>query len=483
MTDDDTLVEILTRSADRVMQGLVKRHPWDVIIASPYITDPVIDRVTSWASLRSTVIMTTFDPETFLAGGSSIDALGRLVAEGFEVRALDNLHAKIVLAGDAATVGSQNVTHGGTRNREATVLVRGREAVDDLRAALEAWLAESERISPEMVEHMREEVERLRKYAWALKRIRKGAKDARDRIRKAEEERKRKRKEEEDRKRREREGKGKPKPPAAPRQPGDGTHIDWVPGGNLRDAVLDAQPVREAIAVRVDRSQGKAALVRRGNRTLTKWAVGEGAEGFTVEQFDRGVRFLAIAPETGRLAWPTLFKSRLSNFSFNSPPPSGIFIKPGFFRVMCEANPDCRPGSLWNVRFLLGRILITGHKPVNPIRIEAFFALDRLVIRSVTGPEAYARFFDRLHREAETLDSPTHKALMAAIFSRFRHEHNKEGDGADVFCQGLPQDMRLRLRRSGSFHFFTVESPDFQAKRAGEARTDEARAPRAAAMA
>ena len=71
---------------------------------------------------------------------------------------LPRLHAKVVLVSDRlATIGSQNFTANGIRNREASLLINSQDEVREIEEALEPWLVERQTISAEMVS----DVERL----------------------------------------------------------------------------------------------------------------------------------------------------------------------------------------------------------------------------------------------------------------------------------------------------------------------------------
>ncbi len=92
-------------------------------ILSPYITSSTADSVL--AHLDENVclpeIYTTFSAELFASKASSLRTLKTMVDQGYPLYHLPNLHAKIVLMpGTFASIGSQNLTLAGTRNKEAS---------------------------------------------------------------------------------------------------------------------------------------------------------------------------------------------------------------------------------------------------------------------------------------------------------------------------------------------------------------------------
>ena len=101
----------------------LERFRSGAVITSPYLTSPAAEAVIGCADPETTVVLTTFDATTFAAGGSSLGTVRKLMARGYRLRALDGLHAKLVVTEGAVLVGSQNLTAAGTRNLEATARV------------------------------------------------------------------------------------------------------------------------------------------------------------------------------------------------------------------------------------------------------------------------------------------------------------------------------------------------------------------------
>src|SRR5690349_19158694 len=92
-----------------------------MIFLSPYITGTA-EFVLGELRDGGAEIYTTFSAETFLSGASSLKALKTCLRSGHALYALPKLHAKMMLVpGQFASIGSQNLTRGGTVNKESSV--------------------------------------------------------------------------------------------------------------------------------------------------------------------------------------------------------------------------------------------------------------------------------------------------------------------------------------------------------------------------
>lgn len=146
----------------------LERLRCNAIITSPYLTSPAAEAVVGCADPMTAVVLTTFDAATFAAGGSSLRTVRKLMALGYRLRALDGLHAKLVVTESTVLVGSQNLTAAGTRNREATAWLSDPSEVARVREGMVPWIAASRPITAEMVDHMEGLVGSLCKLAAEL---------------------------------------------------------------------------------------------------------------------------------------------------------------------------------------------------------------------------------------------------------------------------------------------------------------------------
>jgi len=115
-------------------------------------------------------IYTVFSVENFAAGGSSLETLKKLLDAQIPVFQLQDLHAKIVWSGrQFLTIGSQNLTHRGTQQKEATVIIRKTSISPQLRETLEGWIKERRAITRGMIASVEKILPELRRKADLLK--------------------------------------------------------------------------------------------------------------------------------------------------------------------------------------------------------------------------------------------------------------------------------------------------------------------------
>ena len=158
LKDTNTSVMVLLESVSKHAYEKIVVAPKNVIITSPYLTSDTAETVIGAADPNTSTILTTFQAEIFAAKASSLSTLRALIQKGFDLRYLDGLHAKIVLTRDACFVGSQNLTVGGTLNKEATALVTDPSTVAAVADGLHAWVKHSQPIRLEMIDDMEKEI-------------------------------------------------------------------------------------------------------------------------------------------------------------------------------------------------------------------------------------------------------------------------------------------------------------------------------------
>lgn len=133
-----------------------------LIILSPYITSRTAESVVN-AGLMCEVY-TLFEVEVFASGASSLKTLKTLAASGHELVHLPNFHAKVVLSpGAFVSVGSQNLTQRGTKNKELSAVFSAPETSLVVAELIKPWLAEREPITDDMIADMEALVVPVRK--------------------------------------------------------------------------------------------------------------------------------------------------------------------------------------------------------------------------------------------------------------------------------------------------------------------------------
>lgn len=126
-------------------------------ILSPYITSSTADTVLARVdgSVCVPEIYTTFSAELFASKASSLRTLKKMLEHGCSLYHLPNLHAKVVLIpGVFASIGSQNLTRAGTRNKEASIALLDPKIIQRLEEELRPWFEERLPITTEMIADM-----------------------------------------------------------------------------------------------------------------------------------------------------------------------------------------------------------------------------------------------------------------------------------------------------------------------------------------
>lgn len=131
------------------------------LLISPYITS-TIARTIGRRHVAS--IYTLFDAELFARGASSLSTLEALIKDGHSVYFLPDVHAKVMLFGNQiATVGSQNLTRRGTKNKELTAAFNDNQEILKIRSLTDSWLTLAEPITLAMILAMKQKLPPIRR--------------------------------------------------------------------------------------------------------------------------------------------------------------------------------------------------------------------------------------------------------------------------------------------------------------------------------
>ncbi len=142
-----------------------------VTFVSPYLTPRVADELIQLIPPERCTVYTRFMLENFAFGSSSFRTVNHLVQSGYTVYMVDKLHSKIVLIhGEFATIGSQNLTQRGRKNLEASVVLTERREVAQLTEELGKSIRHKLQISLGMLDDMSKLLCPLRTQMRQLKR-------------------------------------------------------------------------------------------------------------------------------------------------------------------------------------------------------------------------------------------------------------------------------------------------------------------------
>jgi hypothetical protein len=152
------------KNISRRWQTEIKKVDDKVIILSPYLTSKTAEAVLRGSKFTECEIYTIFSVHNFVSGASSLKTLKNLHQRGCNLYHLPRLHAKIVIApGRFATIGSQNLTQNGVKNKEATVITFDKEEVKEIEKMLDRWLPQRKSITSEMLNELEGKVTNLRR--------------------------------------------------------------------------------------------------------------------------------------------------------------------------------------------------------------------------------------------------------------------------------------------------------------------------------
>lgn len=146
------MFDFYLRSIDRRWKKEIASAEDAIIFLSPYLTSNTANLVLREANPKIIQIYTVFSFQNFVSGSSSIKTLRQLKNKGIQLFHLEKLHAKVLIIDKKfASLGSQNLTFGGTRNKEASITISQAEQVIKLNKLVESWLVDAISISDEMI--------------------------------------------------------------------------------------------------------------------------------------------------------------------------------------------------------------------------------------------------------------------------------------------------------------------------------------------
>lgn len=421
---------VIVGSVVRHWTRAIEAHPRGVVVLSPFVTSQTAETVLKSAGEHPVRIYTLFEARLFASGASQVSTLRRLAELGHRIFHVPRLHAKVVLTRKVATVGSQNLTGGGQNNRETTVVLHDRRHVGVLRAELRQWLATAEQITLERIVEMERSLDPLRrtfrKFKAEAEQIDAGvAERARQQSRQqrraaAEEARiradqERERQVEDERIRR------------------------------LRAMVEESERSSWALPVRVTHRPYETLVLRRPHSDdLISWWISD-----EHVSLDRRHRYLLVSPN-GRLAWPALNKTRLTQF--------GSGLSNGRFdfaeravHVAFSAVPSPHEGDA-NVELKLST---TSHEA--PVIVRAWFDLERVELRTATPPDRPGEGARWILSELDHHRDELLAALAGRLLEPFQYTTNRSGLKAREFLGFDRSYFHIRLHRRAGMVFLALE--------------------------
>jgi hypothetical protein len=402
------------RSIVRRWQSEIAASKAQVSIFSPYLTSNTADIVLAGAAPDRCKVFTRFEAEDFASGASSLFTLRRLCERGFVVYSVPSLHAKVVIvAGKFASIGSQNLTSGGTRNREASVVFTEPQEVARIEKFANSLLDGKRRITLEMISDIEEglrtiqkDFERGRVAAHALSLEAERKEDAR----KAER---------------------------------------WR---QFRSALARLKKRSSPVSARVTRISTVMVNRRFGSEfydppitlladpsdDLTWWDMGD-----RWEYLKKAHRYLCINLKSGRIGWARVFKSRISRVEDGI---DGLSVQ--FATKTCKIDViAARTAEEMEIFNVCVKVSVPG--AVGELTVRAWFTVEGLsIVDILQSPDASVGLVTIkkwLLRHKEYFKNE----VLPLLLEPFQYEHNLGGHDADEFFGPVGSRCRLHLRLVG----------------------------------
>jgi len=136
-------------------KNLVEKAEYSIEIFTPYLDYTINTLLESIPERISVTIITTLEGDTLFQRGYQLKSLKEAINNGIVVKNLNGLHAKIlVVDNEFISLGSQNFTNRGRKNKEAGMISEASFKDSKLIATLNDWNEESKSIRPDLVEEL-----------------------------------------------------------------------------------------------------------------------------------------------------------------------------------------------------------------------------------------------------------------------------------------------------------------------------------------
>jgi len=410
----DGRTDVLVGNVVRRWKGGVRASATAPVVLSPYVTSDTAERVLEVAGGKPARLYTLFEAHLFASGASQLATLRRLALLGVQLFHLPGLHAKVVLTDSLATIGSQNLTKGGTTRLEATACISDQSVIRRLHSDIAKWLDTAVPITDEQIAAMDAVLPALqrefRRYMKSAARTDASVASDQQTRRAAREERER-----DERKRRE----------ASDRLE------------RLRQMIAGTDRSQETVPVRLAPPPHETLLVRnRGD--LTRWIVQA-----TRTKLHKRKRYLVIAPN-GRLAWAALNKTRLTQFGTGLDD-TALELGGRVVFASWEAPDATLDGN--------ANVVIHLKAPGEPrIAVHVWFDTSTVEILSIQ-PAIPPWLANHVESERDAFAGE----LARFILKPFRYKRNRTGLTATAFLgDGAERCFRVQLHRRGDFEFLVI---------------------------
>lgn len=417
-------MEIYAKSSVRRWKKAIREcRSGPIRVFSPYVTSTTAETVLGATENVECEVYTIFSAGNFANGSSSLSCLEKLRSLGCKLFHLPNLHAKVFLIGkEFASVGSQNLTAGGTRNLEVTVILDEEEAVSQVERAVLEWCRDAQAISPEMIAEMRAKIvprkRKIDKMKAELGRL--NEEIQKNETSRVEAERRRKELEQQR------------------LQELHQTVQELSKRSAWKKGVVDYVSQR--------RGWGNHTLINNAENFL-EWTI-DGED----ENLRKTYRYLTLIKDTGKLGWARINKTRITQFgkevSFTSP----FLLYGRYWKVSFEAIWDSPQSPTSNVSV---KLRIWGGDQAAGVDVDCWCSLRSIEIESVKEVESLfeeARAASYELKEAlETSPSEFQSTILKRLLEPFKYEKNLFGVEAKNFFGSSRSKWEIQLVKVKGF--------------------------------
>ncbi len=407
-----------------------------VYILSPYITSKTAENVLENTISNYCEIYTLLDFETFLNGGSSIKTLKNLINKGIKVYSIQNLHAKIILISDKfVSIGSQNLTNQGTRNKEATFTSTDEKIVNFVEREIKKnWLNNCKEITLEMLEDIEKSIKPIKKkHKNLIGEIEK----AKEFVEEQETQRKAERHKE------------------LERQQELELQKEYQKRlYTIRRKLEEFDKTHEVVRGHLE-VKGNYYWIRSGVNTfipnsikdndLLNWKIGK--EKLALE---KTYRYLALIEDTGKLAWVRVMKTRITKYENNIRWNDQIDLNNKKYQIIFRANWNKETLANYNIEINLEKKSAFYSKP-EKYNIQGWFDFEKLSIHKIESLEST----DELIEWGKNNKDEFEQIIIKKLLNPFKYEKNLTGSEADSFLKtGKSYDLRVRRIKNQKFLSF-----------------------------
>lgn len=384
-----------------------------LIILSPYVTSSTAEAILKNANANKCELYTLFSAELFINGGSSISTLINIKESGIKLYLLEKLHAKVFLIpGVFASIGSQNLTLGGTKNLESSVIIKNKEDLCKIEIHVSEWTKNRVEITLPMLIDMRDRITPL------ITRYKEIINDAYFIDKQINE-----------------------------RHIKENTFTENdLRLRKLKKAITNSKKSKISLLCRVAKiepswssfSDGRHSLLPNAHNDLTVWKICNNEE----VNLERTSRYICIIKNTGKLAWSRVVKTRISYFSKSVTCSDNIKIGNSYCNLEFKA--------LWEAHELLHNNLIIKLSPIGEkqsIFCKAWFNLSGLIINEVK-PDLNLKNTDIINDIIDWIKENNElfvKTMLENLLPPFKYTEKLIGVEANTFFGNVGTQVSLRL--------------------------------------